>query len=204
MEKDLMEEALKPVVSRFLDEILRIEDNTKSLEKSLSIQLEKIDSERKTLVEKEKEIENRIVAIKNNYGDRLVDVDKLKKKLSDEISQYNDLQNIIRKDKDKTKRVLQNAESERKLAATTHDTAKNTLKKYTDKLDSLKLDDITIDKKTRELAERERFIRIKEGVNLKEERRLNDKENNLLERELDVKIKEKNIKLAAKAYEANK
>ena len=196
--KQIVLDKLAQLTEKFAKDLLFIEDATLRREKDKEDEIQELVEQQKNLKEQEKNNERSLQVHKAKLTEAIESQKQSINDLNIEMSRYTKLCNEVTLNERATKEALSIANDIKKETTSELERQMKKTRDLQDKLDLLRQDDELIAKKKRELEERERGIITKEKVNLRNEKRNIDREHELDEIALDVKIKEKKIVLEYK------
>lgn len=201
MKNDLIER-LKPFVSKFVDDILKIHEEFLEKNKELEYEIINLKKERQGLKAQIDENNHKLKLEQDKLDQERAKQTFLNNQVKDEISKYNKLNSGLVEKDSKSQENLKSSEIEKQMISDSLERAKSKEIEYTNKLDYLKKDEVLINNRNADLTSKERVINTKEKVvNKKQDEnsllasKLNDLDLNLKAREAEVNRLIKRYKL---------
>ncbi len=186
------------VTDKYIDELLVLEQEVEKRRVEVNEEFLNVEKQKDLLRAKDKEIEEKLHKESEKIAEKLIELRKTQSTLTDEISNYNRLKNEVVNKNGKVDNELKTIRSERQMISRELEKQRDLSRTYELKIHSLTDDVKKIKKRNDELNIREQAVKVKEKINLTEERRLLSRDQELAERELAVKIDEKMIRLEYK------
>ena len=186
------------VTDKYIDELLVLEQEVEKRRVEVNEEFLNVEKQKDLLRAKDKEIEEKLHKESEKIAEKLIELRKTQSTLTDEISNYNRLKNEVVNKNGKVDNELKTIRSERQMISRELEKQRDLSRNYELKIHSLTDDVKKIKKRNDELNIREQAVKVKEKINLTEERRLLSLDQVLAERELAVKIDEKMIRLEYK------
>ena len=200
--KELLE-LINPIVKKFIDSLLKIEQERENRNDILQKEIAKTLEERKLLKSQEIENDKKLQVHQGKLNEEIERYKTLQTQLTGETTKTNKLNAELETKNGKADNTLKNAEAERNLAVMEREEQQKITQKFNNRLESLKEDDKKIEEKNRLLAEREGKVGIREKNALTDEDRNLGEKRRLEEFELDLKLRGEQIKIAEKRVKAN-
>lgn len=197
MKKKLLEE-IQPALNGFITDLItlynKIRENETALEREIERKAKEIEDNRVIFKQQEKVLRDK----QQKLDLTVIEYNEIKFQLKEEASKYTKTTNELAENNRKVAELRQSLEG---LAKTKEDVIRDQEKikrGYEDKTRLLFSDENKLKQFEKDLTLREKRIKIVENTNLKNEKELLAKEQVLAEIELDIKGKQKQIKLEYK------
>ena len=196
--KDYLKSRTVTITDKYIDELLILEQEVEKRRTEVKEEFLNVEKQRELLRAKDKEVDEKLHKESEKIAEKLIELRKTQATLTDEISNYNRLKNAVVNKEGKVDNELRTIQSERQMISRELEKQRDLSRNYELKIHSLTDDTKRIKKRNDELNNREQAVKVKEKINLTEERNILSRDQELAERELAVRIDEKMIRLEYK------
>ena len=196
--KGYLKSRTNTITDKYIDELLILEQEVEKRRTEVKEEFLNVEKQRGLLRAKDKEVDEKLHKESEKIAEKLIELRKTQATLTDEISNYNRLKNAVVNKEGKVDNELKTIRSERQMISRELEKQRDLSRNYELKIHSLTDDVKKIKKRNDELNNREQAVKVKEKINLTEERNILSRDQELAERELGVKTDEKMIRLEYK------
>lgn len=189
--RETIKKNLEPAIDKFVSSLITELDKVKTQQASLDRRIKDATDTDKDLKQRIADNNKKATQVRAELTRKILDFNLKNDELGKELAQQRRLRDEALSVNKQAKSRLKEAENVIKLREQEFERAKEKTKQITQKLDALKLDDVTINNKRMELADLKRKLDTQNTSQKREAERLMDKEISLMSRENKVKQAEK-------------